>query len=415
MRDRLIKLIAANAVQIALLLAVLVVFVGNAAGILDLSAGGFQIRTARASDGSLVLPAVTRSAEFVTLMLVGCVLCVSLPLLPPVWASLLALAAAVPFFAFELMSTGRGTPLLPMEFGMLTVGVLYVMNVLMGYFGETRAKQRIIGSFGQYVPPQVVEEIARHPDSLSMEGQAKELTVFFCDLQEFTAVAEQLNPKQLTLLLNEYFDEMTEILYRYGATIDKYIGDSIMAFWGAPLPQPDHARRAVLASFEMQQAIAKLSDTFSRRGWPAPPMGIGINTGMMNVGNMGSRYRIAYTVIGDAVNLASRLETLTRIYRVPTIVGERTRLQCDGIAFRTLDIVQVRGKRNRTRIYQPVCEAKDLSGMLRDRLGLHEQGVEAMISGDPEEARRIFDELHRTDAGDRYYETMLRRLAETVT
>jgi adenylate cyclase len=412
MKDRLLRFIAPNAIQIALLFAVLILFAGSAAGIFDLSPGGFQVRMGRGVDGSLVLPAVVSSAEFLTLLFVGSVLCVSLPALPPVWASLAALAAAAPFLVFGLV-TGTNQPL-PMEFGMLTVGVLYVLNVLMCYFGETRAKQRIIGSFGQYVPPQVVQEIARHPERVSLEGEARELTIFFCDLQEFTAVAEQLNPKQLTRLLNEYFDEMTEILYRYSATIDKYIGDSIMAFWGAPLPQADHARRAVLASFDMQTAITRLSENFHRRGWPAPPMGIGINTGVVNVGNMGSRYRIAYTVIGDAVNLAARLESLTRIYRVPTIVGERTREQCGDVAFRTLDIVQVRGKRNRTRIYQPLCEMKDLGDSLRERLALHEQGVEAMVAGDVERARRIFQELHATDRGDAYYEVMLRRLSQSA-
>jgi adenylate cyclase len=187
-----------------------------------------------------------------------------------------------------------------------------------------------------------------------------------------------------------------------------------MAFWGAPLPQPDHARRAILASFEMHRGIQRLAEDFMRRGWPGPAMGIGINTGMMNVGNMGSRYRISYTVVGDSVNLASRLETLTRTYRVPTIVSEFTRDECDDIAFRTLDIVQVRGKHNRTRIYQPLCEKRELSDTLLSRLTQHERGIEHMFAGRWPEAGRVFQELNEEDPGDPLYPVLLRKAGEAA-
>lgn len=413
--DRVLLRLRARWAQILLLLLVLCLFAGSASGLFELSlrAGGLQLRTELLfAHGAFRIPTGTGSTEFLLLAVTGLALSLLLPLLTPIAASLAALAAAAPFLwlGFHPM---RGAALPPMEFSLLTVGVLYALNVLMAYFDETHARQRIVQVFGRYVPPQVVDEIARRPQSISLEGEARRLTVFFCDLQNFTGMAEQLNPRQLTLLLNEYFTAMTEVLFRHGATIDKYIGDSIMAFWGAPLAQPDHASRAVLASFEMHRGIKRLAEDFVRRGWPGPSMGIGINTGMMNVGNMGSRYRISYTVIGDSVNLASRLETLTRVYQVPTIVSEFTREDCKDIAFRTLDIVQVRGKHQRTRIYQPLCAKQALDAERQARLARHEQGMEQLFAGNRREAGRIFEELSAADPADALYPVLLARAAET--
>ena len=405
-----------NAIQIAIVSFVFLLFVCNALGLLEFnlpSGAGIHLRMAsfEAGGAGFALPDVARSVEFVILLVTGLILCLALPLLSPIRASLLTLVAVLPSLYRGLANPHGGT-ILPMEFSILTLGMIYTLNLLLSFFQETRAKEEIIALFGQFIPPHLAAEISRHPQQLSLDGESRRLTVFFCDLQNFSGVAEQLNPKQLTLLLNEYFTSMTEVLFRYGATIDKYIGDSIMAFWGAPLSVADHAKRAVLASFEMHRAIKQLAETFVRRGWPGPTMGIGINTGMMNVGNMGSKYRVAYTVVGDAVNLASRLETLTRTYQVPTIVSEFTRQDCDGIVFRTLDIVQVRGKHNRTRIYQPLCLDGDLNETLRKQLALHEKGVECLIAEDWAGAKAIFEELQHIESKDGYYPVMLRRIAE---
>jgi len=402
--------------QIAALTLIFLLFAGSALGLVDFAlrhGGGVSFRFDRlfAHGGGLQLPPAAQSVEFVLLMIAGLSLCIGLPLLPPIGAALAAVAAAIPFVLLGLSASRIAAPL-PMEFSILTIGVVFAVNVLIAYFRETRAKSQIIGVFGQFVPPHIVQEIAKHPDQVDLEGEARRLTVFFCDLQDFSGVAEQLNPKQLTLLLNEYFNEMTEVLFRHGATIDKYIGDSIMAFWGAPMAQPDHARRAILAAFEMHRGIRRLAEVFVRRGWPGPTMGIGINTGMMNVGNMGSRYRISYTVVGDSVNLASRLETLTRVYRVPTVVSEFTKEDCKDIAFRTLDVVQVRGKQNRTRIYQPLCENRELTGAMETRLAEHEQGMDHLFAGRWSEAGRIFQKLHDTAPDDPLYPVLIKKAAE---
>lgn len=402
-----------QAIQAGIVTLVFLLFLANVSGMVQFNfqGGGMQLRSVffDAHTGAFTLPAVVGSAEFGVLLVSGLLLCLLLPLLTPVRASLATLAACtLPL----ILGLSRGSALLPMEFSLLTLGIVFTLNVLLGYFRETHSRQKVLAVLGQYIPPQLVDQIARDPARFSMEGESRRLTVFFCDLQDFSGIAEQLNPKQLTLLLNEYFNEMTEVLFRHGATIDKYIGDCIMAFWGAPVPQEDHARRAVLAAFEMQQVILRLRETYVRRGWPAPTMGIGINTGIMSVGNMGSRYRIAYTVVGDAVNLASRLESLTRTYHVPTLVSDATRMDCPDIAFRSLDIVQVRGKHNRTLIFEPVCPEAELTDARRAWLKEHEAAMERMLAGDFRGAQTLFRRLGDEHPEDPVYPVLLRKAEE---
>lgn len=350
------------------------------------------------------------SASLVFMLLTGFAMSVILPVSTPVLAAIITVLFSLPQLFISLVLQPPGL-VLPLEYSLLTMLVLFAINALMAYFIETHSKQKLLQVFGQYVPPEVVAEINRQPGQLDMTGVSKRLTVFFCDLQNFSNVGEQLNPKQLTLLLNEYFTVMTEILYQHGATIDKYIGDSIMAFWGAPLDQPDHAERAVKASFQMQSAIEQLSASFIKKGWPGPAMGIGINTGLMNVGNMGSKYRVAYTVIGDAVNVAARIESLTRQYGVPTLVSEATRNECKNIVFREVDIVQVKGKFNTTKIYQPVCMLADLTDELNKRLTLHQNGIEYYQNRDFDEAARLFRKLRDTDRNDTLYSSLLKLIS----
>ena len=353
--------------------------------------------------------ALLQAPEFIILAVAGGVLSLLLPVLSPIKASMLTLAATLPFPYLEYTQSATA-PMIPMEFSLLVILLLFAINILVSYFREMRVKQQIVSIFSQYIPPQLVAEISHSPAHLNLAGEARELTVLFCDLQNFSGAAEQLNPKQLTMLLNDYFTDMTEVLYQYDATIDKYIGDSIMAFWGAPVRRDDHARLAVMAALSMDKEIRILSERFVQKGWPALNMGIGINTGMMNVGNMGSKYRIAYTVIGDAVNLAARMEALTRIYHVPCIVSESTMNAVGGVLFRALDVVQVKGKRQKTRIYQPVCKADEADQELLDKLQLHQQGMDYYFNGQSEQAERIFKQLADGDQTDGFYQAMLKRL-----
>jgi len=409
-------LFRSHIVQIILIFLILLLFLANVSGLLEINVKSGPIISLRTlntqQDNEFFIKLVT-SVDFLLLLFTGITLTVLLPVLTPVRASILAVISVIPPILINIAYPVRQT-LFPMEYSLLTVLILYSTNVLIGYFRVTHSRQKIIEVFGQYVPPDVVSEINKNPDQINMEGESRRLTVFFCDLQNFTGTAEQLNPKQLAALLNEYLSAMSEILFKHGATIDKYIGDSIMAFWGAPLPQTDHAQRAVSSSFEMHNKIQQLSEQFIKKGWPGPKMGIGMNTGMMNVGNMGSRYRIAYTVVGDAVNLASRLEGLTRIYNVPTIVSEMTMNDCKGILFRELDAVHVKGKHKSHKIYQPLCLQGEENNTLHRQMADHKQGIDCYYKEKWEEAGAIFKQLAMERKDDGYYPVMLNKIDEIL-
>jgi adenylate cyclase len=223
-------------------------------------------------------PVSSVSLSFLMMIFTGLLLSFLLPVVTPMIAAIMNFLLILPHL-YLYITVKQVQTILPMEYSLLIILVLFSMNALLIYFVETHSKTKIIQAFGQFVPSEIINKTSKHPDQVNMNGESRIMTVFFCDLQDFSNVAEQLNPKQLSLLLNEYFDAMTEILFRYGGTIDKYIGDSIMAFCGAPIAQQDHAQNAVLASLDMIQMIAELSDGFIKKGWPGPKMGVGINTG----------------------------------------------------------------------------------------------------------------------------------------
>ncbi|MEZ5653612.1 MAG: adenylate/guanylate cyclase domain-containing protein [Burkholderiaceae bacterium] len=243
---------------------------------------------------------------------------------------------------------------LPLAGSLLTIVVVGLFNLAAGYAIEGRARRAVVDLFSEYVSPDVVGTMARDP--LNYHGQIsvnRELTVMFADIRGFTRIAENMPPDMLREYLNEVLTDLTECIYRYRGTVDKYMGDAVMAFWGAPVDDPEHARHAVLAAIDMQRAIARLSERFAARGFPPVAIGIGINTGLMRVGDMGSKLRRAYTVIGDSVNLASRLESLTKHYRTPIIVGESTEQACSDMRFDPIDTVVVTGRQGAVRIFAP--------------------------------------------------------------
>jgi adenylate cyclase len=341
-------------------------------------------------------------------MISGLVLTIALPMLTPIKAFTLT-------FLMIIMTIGTGytfpdAGLIPMEYCLLTILVIYMMNILVSYFIEIHSKQQLMEIFGKYVPPHLVKELSQLPNDVSLAGEARTLTVFFCDLQDFTSISEQLNPIQLNKLLNEYFTVMTEILFKHEATIDKYIGDAIMAFWNAPIKQERHAQLAVEAAMEMDKAIKELARKFISHGWPGPSMGTGVNTGRANVGNMGSKYRMTYTAIGDAVNLASRIESLTRTYRVPIIISEHTYKELSGITCRELDQVRVKGKHQLTRIYQPLCYDAEITTALKEKLIIHAEAMELYYSGKEQNACRLFKELYEKDKSDKFYKAILKKI-----
>jgi len=315
-------------------------------------------------------PAYMLGAEVLWLLLLGIALSVLLPLLAPMRAILVSFAA---FAISQGLSFGvwqYADLVMPAANSLVMIALIFALNMSYGYFFESRAKRQITSLFGQYVPGEVVDEMSKNPSSVSMEGESREMTVLFSDVRGFTTISEGLEPKQLALLMNEFLTPLSRILYKHRGTIDKYMGDCIMAFWGAPLPDGMHARNAILAAIEMQATLHALQTRFAERGWPPIKIGVGINTGRVSVGNMGSEVRVAYTVMGDEVNLASRLEGITKQYGAGIIVGENTRDAAADFVYRELDHVRVKGKDKPVAIFEPIGLVAGVDQATRDELKL---------------------------------------------
>jgi adenylate cyclase len=260
------------------------------------------------------------------------------------------------------------------------------------------------------VPPELVDEMSENPGNFTMEGESREMTVLFSDVRGFTTISEGLSPKELSRLMNEYMTPMTRIIHKHRGTIDKYIGDAIMAFWGAPLADPEHSRHALLAAMEMQQALAPLREQFKAKGWPEIRIGVGINTGTMSVGNMGSEFRMAYTVMGDAVNLASRLESLTKQYGVGIIVGEHTKKALPDVVFRELDRVRVKGKDEPVAIYEPLGAAGQVDKTALDELELFQRALKLYRAQDWDLAEVQLLNLQKSSPESTLYRLYLERI-----
>lgn len=329
-------------------------------------------------DGRLLqVPPYAIGAEVLAVLLAGGLLLFLLPRWSPGRGSLLVLSLLLGLLGANVVAWQSAGLVLPLAAPVLLVLLLYGFYSAWGYFFEAQAKRRFADLFGQYVPPQLVERMAHDPDRYSMAGQSAELSVLFSDIRDFTRIAESLPAKDLARLMNIYLDRMTAIVSAQWGTLDKYIGDAIMAFWGAPVADAEHARRTVLAALAMRAAMPAVNAELAAHGWPALSIGIGINTGNMVVGDMGSTVRKAYTVIGDAVNLASRLESLAPRYGVTIVVGEATRQAAGAdIIWRELDRVRVKGKGHAVSIYEPLGLAGELAAEELNHLSRWQQALQ---------------------------------------
>lgn len=342
-----------------------VLFGTTAPGLLDLRATpvgtaypGVEVHANLISgflDGNVpTTPDYALGYELVVVLVSGLLLALLLPRLPAARAIGLSLGMLLAVTGLNLwLYTSHGLAL-PLASALFMIVAAFVMNMSHGYFAESRSKRELAQLFGTYVPPELVDEMVKDPDSYTMQARARELTVVFCDMRGFTRLAETMTPEQLQTVLNQIFSRMTEVIRRHRGTIDKYMGDCVMAFWGAPLASPDHATQAVQAALEMTEAMRDINASFRARGWPEVGVGIGINTGSMLVGDMGSNIRRSYTVIGDAVNLGSRLEALSRVYGVDVVAGEATRRQAPQFHWQELGRVVVKGRAEAVRAYTPL-------------------------------------------------------------
>jgi adenylate cyclase len=312
------------------------------------------------------VPPNANAVEALVMLAAGLFFVFAIPYRRPLinWLGVTLVMAAV--VGSNLWLWTRHNDAVPLAATLAMLVVLFGWNMVAGFMREERKIRQVSAMFGEYVPPQRVAQMVESGERYSMAGESRELTVLFCDVREFTALSENLPPRDLSAMMNAYLTPMTSVIHYYHGTVDKYIGDSIMAFWGAPLPNENHARDGVDAALTMQEKIPALTKEFRNRGWPELVIGIGINSGTMNVGDMGSEFRKAYTVLGDAVNLASRLEGLTKEYGVPLIIGEDTRRAIPEMICRELDRVLVKGKSKAVTIFQPLGRtlATDLAGEL---------------------------------------------------
>jgi len=316
------------------------------------------------------------------------------------WQSAAAAVMLIPLPTLAGLLAWKAGYVLPLAGSSLGIVLALLGGAVVNFVLEGRQKMFIKGAFKHYLSADVIEQIMRDPGSLKLGGERRELTIFFSDLEGFSTISEGLGPEELTHLLNDYLTDMTDIIMEEGGTLDKYEGDAIIAFWNAPLAQPDHALRAVRASVRCQQKLAERRAEFKERTGAVMKMRIGLNTGPVVVGNMGSRERFDYTVLGDAANLASRLEGANKALGTYLMIAESTWIQTDG-AFpgRELGRLRVVGRKTPVRVY----EAMDLEGgKAGDAERAFEAALEFVRAGRWAEAATAFEGLGEESAAKTY-------------
>ncbi len=355
-------------------------------------------------------PAYVLGAEFVILLVVGLLITVLLPLLTPVWSALAAVAILILSITINYSFWQSMNLVLPIASSVIMILIMFLLNMSYGFFIERRKKGEITHLFGQYIPPELVDEMSEDPQAYSLDAEEKVLTVLFSDVRGFTTLSEGMNPKELAALMNEFLTPITKIIHETRGTIDKYMGDAVMAFWGAPIDDPKHARHALQAGLDMVERIDALRHEFLEKGWPEIRIGVGINTGEMSVGNMGSEFRMAYTVMGDTVNLGSRLEGLTRVYEVDVIVSETVKKAVPEYVYRELDKVKVKGKNVPVSIYEPLAMKEEVSPDELDELKLYNQALKYYRSKDWDMAELQFLNLKKIHADRPLYDFYIERM-----
>jgi adenylate cyclase len=355
-------------------------------------------------------PAYTQGIEFILLLLVGSLLAFSLPNLSPSSATMLTALCLSLLLGLNWLAWQAGHLALPLAALLVTISALYMFNMAYGFFFESRLKRQLGRLFGLYIPPELVDEMAQNPNSYSLASQSRHMTVLFTDVRDFTSIAEGMAPEQLSLLMNRFLTPMTQAIHQHRGTIDKYMGDAIMAFWGAPVADNQHATHAVQAALAMTDSVARLQDEFAAQGWSAIRIGIGLNSGDMVVGNMGSSFRMAYTVLGDAVNLGSRLEALTKYYAVGIIVSEDTKVLAPDFVYRELDRVRVKGREKPLAIYEVLGAKEEVNEAALTALQQYLVALAAYRNQDWPQAETLFTSLSQAHPLCRLYAIYMERI-----
>ncbi len=362
-------------------------------------------------DRVLVRPDYAMGFEVMMLLISGLVLAICLPLLTAVRAVALSLTVLTLVVASNLYLYISGGLVMPLASALSTILAAFALNMSYGYFVESRNKRELANLFRGYVPPELVDEMVDDPESYNMKAVNKELTVMFCDMRGFTNLSEKMEPTELQALLNNLFTRLTGVIQANRGTTDKYMGDCVMAFWGAPVDMPNHAQLAVKAALEMSNAVRDLNAEHRAKGIPEIGVGIGLNTGVMCVGNMGSEIRRSYTVIGDAVNLGSRLEGLSKVYGVDIVVSDATRKATTDFAWQELDKVRVKGKNTAVGIFWPMGPTARLDKSNLDEIKLWQSFLKAYRAQDWDQCEVCMLNLSRQNAKKYLYQVYAERVS----
>jgi adenylate cyclase len=357
-------------------------------------------------------PPYMLGAEVILLLIGGVALALLMPLLSPLRATLVSLLAMLLITGLNVLVWSGAGMVLPLASSLLLTIGLFILNMAYGYFVESRSKRQFTELFGQYVPPELVDKMAENPEKYSMEGKREDLTVLFSDVRGFTTISESLDPHELSAYINEYLTTMSLVIRNNRGTLDKYIGDAIMAFWGAPVTDPAHHRNGVITAMQMQEKATALNEEFRKRGWPEFKIGVGLNSGVMSVGDMGSKVRKAYTVMGDPVNLGSRLEGITKQYGVGILVGESTKKAVSDVVFREIDRVRVKGKDEPIAIFEPIGMEGQVDKNTLDEIKLWHQSLKAYRAQDWDQAELQLFNLQRMNPACSLYKIFSEKIAE---
>jgi len=334
-----------------------------------------------------------------------------MPMFRLIGGSIIALITVAVLVALHLNFTTAAAQI-PLEFQLLIVLVLYGSYVLLNYIGEVRDRKRFDRLLSQYVPAELAAEYRRDPDVMKLRGEEREISVLFCDVVGFSAISEKLEPAELAQWLNLFFTHVSRIVVRHRGSIDKYMGDTVMAVWGAPARSESHAFDALSAALDIQAEIEVLNKKYRDKRLPEVSMAIGISTGPAMVGPLGSEYRMDYTVVGDTVNIAQRLEEQTRKYQVSIIVSDNTTEALPDMRFRELDTVMVKGRIQPVTMFEPMGPADQLSDVMQHWLELHELAMQASKEGKWDTAESYFLQLREEWGPADMYDLYLAGIAQ---
>ncbi len=355
-------------------------------------------------------PGYTQGFEFILIFALGLILTFTLPKLSALFSTLIIVFSLTLLIASNFYAWTTAQLVLPIAAPVLLVVLLFALQMTYGFFVESRGKRQLAHLFGQYVPPELVEEMSKKMDEINLDGEMREMSVLFSDVRGFTTISESLEPKELTDYINAFLTPITKVIHDNRGTIDKYMGDAVMAFWGAPLEDKQHALHALNAAINIVERMHLLREEFAEKQWPEIHVGIGVNTGIMNVGNKGSEFRVDYTILGDAVNLGSRLEGLTKLYGVDIITSESTRHEVPEFEYRELDRVRVKGKDKPVTIYEPLGLLENVDKAERKLLRQFHIGIKQYRAQNWDAAESEIFSLSQQDPDRKIYKIYLDRI-----